>query len=189
MAHSRNQLQADFGPKPGPMEYKPEVSLSFEDWEADLTGFLIRQNSLPWKLGACLAYGEEHFGEQFSQALPEEGYALKSLKNYIWVHERVPLHVRRPELSWSHHQVIAKCDQALQVQWLERCVKGGWSLKEFRQQVKGQAKVKAAVPPPEPQPNLNEAIEWSADRIGQVWRCEDQTKLRSLLKPNWREWN
>ena len=102
-----------------------------------------------------MAYGEEHFGEQFSQALPEEGYALKSLKNYIWVHERVPLHVRRPELSWSHHQVIAKCDQALQVQWLERCVKGGWSLKEFRQQVKGQAKVKAAVPPPEPEHDLH----------------------------------
>ena len=78
------------------------------------------EGSLPWLIGAWVAYGEAHFGERASQAVDATGWKLATIKQCVWVHEQVPESRREPALSWSHHREIADLAPAAQRSWLRK---------------------------------------------------------------------
>ena len=174
-----------------PTTYAPVMVPSLDQWADDGRGYIRNYSDLPWKLGSWLSYGEEHWGQECYGALPDAPvHALESLRNFIWVHDNVPVHVRRSELSWSHHQIIAKLDMAQQTMWLGRCVDEGWTVREFREQVSPKKEIAAAPKeeeaPPTPEPPTLEqrrevVIKHTLGRIGLMWRYEDQVRLRRLL--------
>lgn len=53
------------------------------------------------------------------------------LARCIAVATRVPFERRRPELTWSHHEAVARCDDDTQTIWLDRAVTGGWSVRHL----------------------------------------------------------
>lgn len=88
-----------------------------------------------WAIGDLLNYGEKVFSESYVQAASLTGLSETTCMNYASVCKRVPKQRRRPELSFSSHEVVAKMEPADQTEWLERAVEQRWTRQELRAQV------------------------------------------------------
>jgi len=90
-------------------------------------------------LGDLLNWGEDHM-ESWSQVLPEgEARKTETLMQYMRVSRLIPKAHRRPGLSWTHHQIVAKQSLSLEERatWLEQADTNGWSTADMKARVPG----------------------------------------------------
>jgi len=110
--------------------------LSYAEWES--LGFRLQRahRSILWILGDWLVWGQDHFNEEFSQAIEARGYSVQTLLNAQWVASRVAPRSRRRELSWSHHLEIASLPVSDQDKFLQEAVDQDWGVRELRDAVR-----------------------------------------------------
>jgi len=84
--------------------------------------------SMQWIIGDYLNYGEFNYGEKYSQVLDE---SVATWKTYNWVSNRVPKDIRNPNLSWSHHRMVANLPREYQVKLLEKAEKESLSTRDL----------------------------------------------------------
>jgi len=168
------QQELDLG-LPGevtPVSYTLPADMEYDQWEQ--AGRLIARigRASRWWIGDWLLEGEARFGEKASQLMDSLGLEYSSLSNIAWVAKRVPPEVRREDLSWSHHEVVAVLERPEdQVKWLARAAEQGWKRDELRAHLKGKevrdpdadAKPRAALSPAR-QGLVKTAIEATANR-------------------------
>ena len=115
--------------------------MTYSSWEEALRSALLAYARAPFVIGDLLLYGEEHFPIEFSQALPDPA-SLKwkpdTLRKFMWVCSRVPSHLRREGLSFTHHQVVAGLDHAMQQHFLGRAEEESWTTKELGDNLKAR---------------------------------------------------
>jgi hypothetical protein len=100
-------------------------------------------------IGDWYVFGEKVYGEdqtlQATEATPGDRYDLlnrvtglepATLMNYVSLSRRVPLEVRREELSRSMHEPVAALEQANQIYWLDQAVVNGWTREQLRDAIK-----------------------------------------------------
>lgn len=63
--------------------------------------------ALPWVLGDVLNHVEFQYGETYTQFMELTGYSYYSLAQYKRVGAAIPPKQRRPDVSWSAHQIVA----------------------------------------------------------------------------------
>lgn len=66
------------------------------------------------------------------QAARVTGYDPKSLRNYAWVASRVQLSLRRDNLSYSHHELVAALEPDQQERWLRFASENRLSVEDLR---------------------------------------------------------
>lgn len=76
-------------------------------------------------------------GEEAEQYICDFGYVQETIANIIRVCEAMPNFLRRDELRFSHHVVVYDLNREDMDEWLDKCVEEGWSVKAFREAVKG----------------------------------------------------
>jgi hypothetical protein len=76
-------------------------------------------------------------GEEAEQYLSDFGYVQESLANILRVCAAIPAPYRNGSLRFSHHVVVYQLPREDQVLRLKECEIEGWSVAEFRRQVKG----------------------------------------------------
>lgn len=134
----------------------PAPSATFDAWYARMKGLAAEfatlkggQTSYLWAVGDELNYGEQVFGEEWSQAqaLFEhiEGMGPGRLGNVMRVCERfAPERRNHPNLSFSHFEVVGSRNLKLNAEdqdaWLERANKGRWKVRELRKHLYGERK-------------------------------------------------
>lgn len=109
--------------------------------EYDIGGatFAEMRDSVPFWIGDYINIGEEMFGEMYTQALVHFGeYEYQTVANYASVMRRVPARVgkeqhRRKELSFAHHDAVAKLEIDEQRYWLQRAVDEKLTSRELRE--------------------------------------------------------
>ena len=114
--------------------------MDFEKWES--IGKTLRrvQGCVMWWIGDWVRWGEAQYGEKYSQALDETDYAYGTIANSVWVCGQIEASRRREELSFGHHQEVAKLEAGLQNSWLKMAVDEKWSVKDLRAAMKGKVK-------------------------------------------------
>jgi hypothetical protein len=60
-----------------------------------------------WWWGDWLVYGERYLGETYAQYADLAGYEPKTLQNWAYVASHVDPSLRRDDLTWSHHALVA----------------------------------------------------------------------------------
>lgn len=95
-----------------------ELTLSLDDWTQQGQQLAADHRNLMWKIAAWLEKGVERFGDAAEQIACD--LFLKKpaqLKEILDIAKRFPPEERRPELSFTHHKMVAKLpdDQAAQV--------------------------------------------------------------------------
>ena len=82
-------------------------SPTFEEWQN--CGDFLKQaeKSVQFWIGDWLNYGENKYGETYSQALNDTDYELKTLQQTKWVSGKIETSRRREHLSFSHHVEVA----------------------------------------------------------------------------------
>ena len=100
----------------------------------------VVEHAAQFSVGDFINYVEDAFGEQASQIVDASNWSESTLKVYRWVCKQVPMAVRLPELSFSHHQVVAEFSPEDQASWLLRASDGeddhAWSVGRLRKQIK-----------------------------------------------------
>lgn len=92
----------------------------------------------PWWIGDWLLYGTAMgWGERYSEAAKITGYDAKSLRNMRYVSSRFDSSLRRDNLTWSHHVLVAAAEPDEQKYWLDRAAADKFSVDDLRVELRG----------------------------------------------------
>lgn len=101
--------------------------------------------AMPWIIGDWLNYGENTYGETYTQAIEVTGLEYQTLTAMKWVSSSVEILVRTNNLTWQHHRMVASQESDKQIYWLNEAETNGWSSRDLRQEIK---KANYKDPPP-----------------------------------------
>lgn len=119
-------------------ELRITEALPIEEWAASL-GVLDRASKcIQWWSGDLLRYGEQEYGAAAVSQFVTKLSHLKpeSVRTYAWVCEKVPRERRRSDLTFAHHQAVARLSADEQVDALERAASYGWSKRMLTESLK-----------------------------------------------------
>lgn len=108
------------------------ADLPFEIYVAVGWKLAERRKHTMWWISEWLLHGERVYGETYTQAAEITGLSPDTLKNYVSTANRVPRERRRPELHFSHHQVVAALEPEDQEIWLDKAVVNNWTRAELQ---------------------------------------------------------
>ena len=122
-----------------PVAWLPPEGLEYRDWllEGRRIGVLSRGSQ--WWVGDWLLYGTGRWGEMYVAAAKATGYDPKSLRNYRYVASRVSVSLRKDNLTFGHHALLASLDPANQCHWLERAVHDRLSVEDLRGELRARS--------------------------------------------------
>jgi hypothetical protein len=113
-------------------------NLTFGEYEAIGLSLSYIHTGAQWWWGDFLLFGEEHYEDDYLQAIPLSGLEAKTVDNYKYVCRAFPPESRRPNLSFSHHETVAtrKLNPVQREKLLDMAEKEQWDRDEFRDEVK-----------------------------------------------------
>jgi hypothetical protein len=98
----------------------------------------VMHGSALWWWGDALAYGEVNYGNTYTQALEDSGYAYQSLAQAKCVSQRIPFSSRYKTLTWSHHCEVAFAfdDPLDRATWLKKAESERLSRTQLRKAIR-----------------------------------------------------
>ena len=119
---------------------------TFEQWQ-EVGKFIRRSGSaVHFWIGDWLNYGEQKWGEMYTQAIEETGYDYQTVANDKYVASKVPFSRRRENLSFSSHGEVAKLPPEEQDKFLDLAEQNHLKTKELRELIKGKPKGNVPIP-------------------------------------------
>lgn len=92
---------------------------NYKQWENLGGGLEVDRASISFRLGDWANMGQDIFEEDWTQATTIfDEYTAQTIANYASVCRKVPYKNRREDLSFSHHQAVAKIAVEQQKAWL-----------------------------------------------------------------------
>jgi hypothetical protein len=154
-----------------PLAWRPPDDLDQASWMAvgKRLGSLSRTTN--WWLGDWLRYGTEKWGAKYRTASKITGYDRHSLENMVYVASRFELSLRRENLSWSHHALVAGLDPAAQAHWLDMAAERRLSVSELRLEIRAVQRASGA----------SDDEEQSSDLAGSEQPAEPQSMSPSVV--------
>jgi hypothetical protein len=119
-----------------PIAWKPSDGLDRNAWVSAGVRLGGLSRSSNWWIGDWLRYGAEKWGEKYVTAAKITGYDPHSLENMVYVASRFDISLRRENLSWSHHFLVAALDREQQDYWLDLATKERLSVSDLRIELK-----------------------------------------------------
>lgn len=113
-----------------------DVDLPFESLERVVQLGAVVYSAGKFWIGDALNFGERVFSERYAQMETLTGLNPHSLENIASVCRRVVYSRRKENLSFSHHEVVARLEPREQVEWLDAALREGWRVDELRTNVK-----------------------------------------------------
>ncbi len=107
-------------------------------------GELSRKSN--WLVGDWLRFGTAEWGEKYTLAARITGHDPHSLENMVYVASHVDISLRRENLSWSHHFLVAALDPDAQAHWLDIATERRMSVNDLRIELKAAHRSVKAVP-------------------------------------------
>jgi hypothetical protein len=95
-----------------------------ERWEAALRWLGTVERARQWWIGDLLVHAGKKYGETFDAAMEATGLALSTLKAYKRVASKFPPDVRRPDVPWATHRILASESEPERREWLARAGEG-----------------------------------------------------------------
>lgn len=110
--------------------------LPWEDYER-LGSFLGQMNrACAWWVGDLVLFGEQIYGEEFSQIEQSLGLAPQTIANRASVARHVPPERRRAALPFGVHAEVAYLEPKERDQWLDRAEREGWTRAKLREEMR-----------------------------------------------------
>lgn len=159
--------------------------LNDDDASELLTELLQNQTKNHWHIGDLLVALDKQPGEKRDRKIAAQvGLAYGTIANLKSVAKKVPVSLRRDDLSWDHHRVIAKLkNNLLKEKWLEVAALKKLTTRQLDQQLPGSKKISPeSIPGAKAflgwlQTTGTKAEDWDDSRKGEV-----ATQLTPVLK-------
>lgn len=101
-----------------------------------------------WWIGDWVNFGENRYGEAYSQYIEATGLDYSTLAAYAHVARQFEFLRRRKTLSFSHHREVASLEPSEQDEWLDRAEAEELGKSDLRRAIR-ERRVVDAPPPPE----------------------------------------
>ena len=160
--------------------------LSYHAWKGVGERILTIRGATQWWIGDWVLSGERCHPQVYSQALPD--YSLDTIRNYTWVASRIEPRRRRVELTFSHHQEVARLGESDQDRWLKYAVEHSLTTAELRAMVV-EERVSDGIEEPKPERvkmDKDAIKDLSISCLGQPWTPEQHNALMQYLNINHR---
>ena len=110
----------------GVQSYSPKADLDYESWAKDGVLLCEMHALMPFAIGDWLNFGEQVYGQKYSQALSMTGLEYGTLVKYLMVSKAFPEGRRRNSsehyrISWSHYRMLLGKPEEDQDKWLDAC--------------------------------------------------------------------
>jgi hypothetical protein len=116
-----------------PTSWTPAGEMDRREWQLEGRRLGAISKASPWWVGDWLAFGTEQWGDRYTEARALTGYDVKTLRNLRYVSTSVAKDVRVPDLTWSHHCLVAGLkDREEQEHWLKRAVSERLAVEDLR---------------------------------------------------------
>jgi hypothetical protein len=125
--------------------------LEFDDWLAVGRRLLRLAEASAWWVGDWLVYGEWRYGERYQTVVDQLQLKYDRVRDYAYVAANVPPIIRRSDLTFTHHRIVAKLAPCEQRHWLERAAAEGWPTRVLANALRGPRLIEPAgrASPPE----------------------------------------
>lgn len=142
-------IQAGDALKVGEFELRPTGLLvpdavQREDWEALGLVLFRLERGVQWLIGDWLVYGVRRDWGQTEDIAQALGYSVQTLYNYAYCAGNVDFSLRRENLTFTHHMLVAAMEPEQQERWLAAADSNGWPVAEMRRQMGLVAKPRGA---------------------------------------------
>lgn len=117
--------------------------LSLEEHQLWLSYFANIYDKSQWYIGALIIKGQAEYGEMYAQVIGETGLSYSTVANCASVYRKIESSRRRENLSWSHHEAVAKLEPQDQDKYLEKADSGKWTRQKLRTQLKEAGLIKS----------------------------------------------
>ena len=117
---------------PAPIAWRAPEGLDRNAWISAGVRLGGLSRSSNWWVGDWLRYGAEKWGEKYVTAAKITGYDPHTLENMVYVASRFDISLRRENLSWSHHFLVAALDREQQDHWLDLATTERLSVSDLR---------------------------------------------------------
>ena len=121
----------------GVQSYSPKADLDYESWAKDGVLLCEMHDLMPFAIGDWLNFGEQVYGQKYSQALSMTGLEYGTLVKYLMVSKAFPEGRRRSSsehyrISWSHYRMLLGKPEEDQDKWLDACQVNEMAVRELR---------------------------------------------------------
>lgn len=96
----------------------------YEDWVSVMSYLKTVHGAIQFWIGDAVNLGIRIYGDKSDQIIDSTELSEETLRNYAWVAEKVPPESRRPDLSFTHHQLVAGMLPSEQAEWLDKAAHG-----------------------------------------------------------------
>jgi hypothetical protein len=99
---------------------------TIEEWAEVGHVLAVMDRGLAFLIGDWIRFGEAAYGEMAAQVIDARTWRPETVRNYVWLAEKVPVQNRMLDrgLTVSHHQAVAALTSAKQHTWLRRAQDG-----------------------------------------------------------------
>lgn len=122
--------------------------LSFDEWQGWMEQVIQKYHetrayvdrTCMWMIGDLYNWGEDRFGEDAAQVADQ--YSAETIRVAKWVARNIPEEERSHQLSFGHHQVVAKLPAEARTEALVEAEQEGWSVNDLKKHLKPNTSVK-----------------------------------------------
>lgn len=134
-------------------------------------------------LGDLFLYAQAHYGDDFMVHVQEAtGLAHQSCENMLSICRRVRPTVRREELAFHTHAVVAPLLPDEQQHWLGMAVMEGWSRQQLRDEIYGEKILPPAVTQDLPEV-VRDALHGAREMLDGWWISRDSyVRLKAAVE-------
>ncbi len=110
--------------------------LDFEKWKELGAELTAKGRSVNFHIGDWINHGQKAYGSKYEEALKRTGMDYGHLRNIASVARKIPLAVRRADLGFEQHKVVAKFkDPIEQARWLAFAKESKLSVPRLRKSI------------------------------------------------------
>jgi len=130
-----------------PTAYQVEPHITFEAWSAKVRMSIAMGDSMAWWIGDLINYGELHWPEIYTQAIPDN-YQPQTLLDFARVARLIPPEDRQESVCWSVHRELAPLPADDRAELLDQALDDGLGVRAIRDLARERRA--ESLPPPEP---------------------------------------
>jgi hypothetical protein len=127
-----------------PIAWIPPSDMDQAAWQSAGHGLGEMGRVSNWWIGDWLRYGTAKFGEKYTVAARITGYDRHTLENMVYVASRYEFSLRRENLTWSHHFLVAALPPEEREGWLNFAAERRLSVNDLRIEVKAAQRAAAS---------------------------------------------
>jgi hypothetical protein len=163
--------------------------LSYGAWKGVGERIFAISHATQWWIGDWVNAGEISHPQVYTQAIPER--STEAIRKYAWVASRIEPARRRVELTFSHHEKVARLGPTDQDRWLRWAIEVNASTRELEEAVR-EERIKDGIEKEEDNDVPRRTIDkdavkdFSINAIGDPWTVSSHNALMEYLNINHR---